>query len=102
MAWRCGMGEARGAGGAGARERARYQPGPFALEANSLARTRVAVPAPADRAIFGLEPTVGPSDPLARRDMHEELLSWRKEFPILERTIYMISNSLGPHAAQGP
>lgn len=28
--------------------------------------------------------------------MHDDLLSWRREFPILEKTIYMISNSLGP------
>lgn len=28
--------------------------------------------------------------------MHEDLLHWRREFPILERTVYMISNSLGP------
>lgn len=27
--------------------------------------------------------------------MHEELLSWRAEFPILERTVYLINNSLG-------
>ena len=25
----------------------------------------------------------------------DELLKWREEFPILERTTYMISNSLG-------
>lgn len=28
--------------------------------------------------------------------MHDHLLAWRGEFPILERTVYMISNSLGP------
>ena len=27
--------------------------------------------------------------------MPDELLRWRSEFPILERTVYMISNSLG-------
>ena len=27
--------------------------------------------------------------------MHENLLAWRGEFPILERSVYMISNSLG-------
>src|SRR5260370_1322551 len=27
--------------------------------------------------------------------MHDELLSWRKEFPILANTTYLISNSLG-------
>lgn len=27
--------------------------------------------------------------------MHDDLLSWRREFPILERTVYLINNSLG-------
>lgn len=27
--------------------------------------------------------------------MHDELLSWRDEFPILERNVYLINNSLG-------
>ena len=27
--------------------------------------------------------------------MHEDLLRWRAEFPILERTVYLINNSLG-------
>lgn len=27
--------------------------------------------------------------------MHDDLLSWRHEFPILERTVYLINNSLG-------
>jgi kynureninase len=27
--------------------------------------------------------------------MHQSLLSWRSEFPILEKSVYMISNSLG-------
>src|ERR1700675_1911213 len=29
-------------------------------------------------------------------ESHDPLLSWRKEFPILEHTTYMISHSLGP------
>jgi hypothetical protein len=29
----------------------------------------------------------------------DELLKWREEFPILDRTTYMISNSLGGDAA---
>src|SRR5512143_1035465 len=28
-------------------------------------------------------------------DREDDLLSWRREFPILEKTVYLISNSLG-------
>ncbi|KAF0193460.1 MAG: kynureninase, partial [bacterium] len=27
--------------------------------------------------------------------MSDQLLEWRKEFPILEKTVYMVSHSLG-------
>ena len=33
---------------------------------------------------------------IAAQDTEDPLLAWRKEFPILEHTTYMISHSLGP------
>ncbi len=38
--------------------------------------------------------TAGPAEAPASAP-HHELLEWRREFPILERTTYLISNSLG-------
>jgi kynureninase len=48
-----------------------------------------------------LSMTRSPDPPIARRDSPDPLLRFRPEFPILERTTYLISNSLGamPKAA---
>jgi kynureninase len=44
-----------------------------------------------------MEGTLSPGgdEPAAAAAPHAELLEWRREFPILERTTYLINNSLG-------